>query len=180
MQRITFLVALFITSLGVASASPLAGTWCLLPERSTDLSGWKALDLTIGVEGDVVTITRNFAAGRRTFSDTTPVDLTQSANVVPVSWWPDNRHIGAYIGGDKTETVHGRWLDGGRGLRLESDLVLATQQGERPVNILRNFTLSANGRQLTLIELRSTRNRPVTYVFTRVETAAPRATGTAE
>ena len=56
MQRITFLVALFITSLGVASASPLAGTWRLLPERSTDLSGWKALDLTIGVEGDVVTM----------------------------------------------------------------------------------------------------------------------------
>jgi hypothetical protein len=171
---------LFISGWAVAGASPLAGHWRLLPERSTDLSGWKALDLNITIEGDVVTLQRNFAAGRRTFEDVTPIDLTKADNVIPVSMWPDNRHIGAYIGGDKTKNVHGQWLDGGRVFRLNTDLVLTTQQGDRQVNILDNFTISTNGKQLTLIELRSTRTRPVVYVFERVSDETTRKTGTAE
>jgi hypothetical protein len=82
--------------------------------------------------------------------------------------WPDNRHLGAYIGGDKTKHVHAAWLDAGRILRLSTDLVLATSQGDRAVNILSNYQVSASGTQLTLTELRSTRNRPVVYVFNRV------------
>jgi hypothetical protein len=110
----------------------------------------------------------------------TPVDLTKAENVIPVSMWPDNRHIGAYIGGDKTKHVRGEWLDGGRVFRLNTDLVLTTQQGDRQVNILDNFTISTNGQLLTLIELRSTRTRPVVYVFQRVSDAVQRKTGTAE
>jgi len=170
----------FLWAIGIVSAHPLAGQWRLLPDRSTDLSGWKVLDLTIALEGDVVTLHRQFAAGRRMFEDVTPVDLTKTDNIVPVSLWPDNRHIGAYIGGDKTKRVRGEWLDDGRVLRLNTDLVLATQQGERKVNILGNYTVSTNGDVLTLIELRSTRTRPVTYVFQRVTTEAGRKTGTAE
>jgi hypothetical protein len=46
--------------------------------------------------------------------------------------------------------------------------VLDTQQGPRDVNILSDYKVSANGAQLTLTMLRSTRNRPVVYVFERV------------
>lgn len=181
MSRLSLCWCLFIATVGSAfAASPLAGTWRLLPDRGTDLAAWKALDLDIKVEGDVVTITRKFAAGRRTFEDVTPVDLSKPSNVVPVTWWPDNRHIGAYIGGDKTKTVHGEWLADGHVFRLTTDLVLATQQGDHPVNILSNFTVSTNGRQLTLIEIRSTRNQPVVYVFKRLEGDEARATGNAE
>jgi len=63
-------------------------------------------------------------------------------------------------------------MDGGRLLRLSSDLVLATQQGERAVNILSDYKVSANGAQLSLLELRSTRNDPIVYVFHRVTDAA--------
>ncbi|MCF7761463.1 MAG: hypothetical protein K9M98_13275 [Cephaloticoccus sp.] len=177
--RILFCL-LCLGGVGTISANPLEGSWRLDPAHSTDLSGWKAYDLDITIQGDVVTLTRKFAAGRRTFVVVTPVDLSKAVNVVPVSWWPDNRHIGAYIGGDKTERVRGEWLDDGRVLRLNTDLVLATQQGSRPVNILRNFTISTNGRQLTLIELRSTRTRPIVYTFQRISDANRRATGTAE
>jgi hypothetical protein len=172
---------LFIATLGtVWAANPLAGTWRLLPDRGTDLPAWQALDLDIRVTGHVVTITRKFAAGRRTFEDVTPVDLAKPFNVVPVAWWPDNRHIGAYIGGDKTERVRGEWIGGDHTLRLTTDLVLATQQGDHPVNILSNYTVSTNGRQLTLIEIRSTRSRPVVYVFQRINGDEARATGNAE
>jgi hypothetical protein len=182
MHRI-FLLVFFLVSLSASAASPLAGHWRIDTARSTELSPWKAYDLVITGEGDHLTITRQFAAGRRTYEDVTPLDLTLAANVVPVTWWADNRHLGAYIGGDRTKKVRGEWLDDGRLLRLNTDLVLDTQQGARAVNILSDFKVSANGAQLTLTELRSTRNRPVVYIFHRLseaDAAKARATGNAE
>ena len=150
----------------------LAGTWRYDAARSTELSSWGALQLVIAVDGPRVTLTRHLAAGRRVYDEVTALDLTRAVNVVPVEWWPDNRHLGAYIGGDKTKKIRVELLDGGRMLRTSADLVLATQQGERAVNILSDYKVSANGTQLTLIELRSTRNDPIVYVFRRVTNAA--------
>ncbi|MBX3749765.1 MAG: hypothetical protein KF897_06735 [Opitutaceae bacterium] len=182
MQRLLFLACLFLLPLGV-TASPIAGHWRFVPERSTDLSPWRTYDLTITVEGNQVTLVRELAAGRRTFADTTRLDTTLPVNVVPASYWPDNRHLGAYMGGDKTRRVRSEWIDGGRLLRLSTDVTLTTQQGDRAVNILSDYKVSANGAQLTLTELRSTRNRPVVYVFRRLtaeEMAKPQATGRSE
>jgi hypothetical protein len=165
------LIALgFLTRLSAAEpdAHLLAGTWRYDATKSTELSAWGTLQLVITVDGPHVTLTRRWAAGRRTYDDVTPLDLAQAVNVVPVDWWPDNRHLGAYIGGDKTKKIHAELLDSGRMLRTSADLVLATQQGERAVNILSDYKVSANGAQLTLIELRSTRNDPIVYVFKRV------------
>ena len=164
---------LLASIVGCAAASPLAGIWHIDRDRSTELSPWQSYDLTITVAGDTVTLARQFGAGRRTFSDTMTLDTTQPETVVPVSLWPDNRHLGAYIGGDHTKRVHATWLDDRRILRLSTDLVLDTQQGSRAVNILSDFKVSASGAVLTLIELRSTRNRPVVYVFTRQPSLAP-------
>jgi len=182
MQRLLFLACLFLLPLG-AAASPIAGHWRFVPERSTDLSPWRTYDLTITVEGNQVTLVRALAAGRRTFADTTRLDTTLPVNVVPASYWPDNRHLGAYMGGDKTRRVRTEWIDGGRFLRLSTDVTLTTQQGDRAVNILSDYKVSANGAQLTLTELRSTRNRPVVYVFRRLtaeEMTQPQATGRSE
>lgn len=145
----------------------MAGTWRFDPARSTDLSPWQTLDLEIRVDGSRVTLTRHLGAGRRTYDDVTALDLTKAVNVVPVPWWSDNRHLGAYSGGDRTKKVRAELLDGGRILRTNADLVLDTQQGARAVNILRDYKLSASGTQLTVIELRSTRSEPVVYVFKR-------------
>jgi hypothetical protein len=167
MKRL-FLLVLFFAGLGAAAASPLAGTWRINLERSTELSPWKTYDLTIEVAGDEVTLKRKLAWGRRVHEDTTAINVATPVNVVPADFWPDNRHLGAYMGGDKTRKVRAEWLDGRRLLRLSSDLVLDTQQGPRDVNILSDYKVSANGAQLTLTELRSTRNRPIVYIFTRV------------
>jgi len=69
------------------------------------------------------------------------------------------------VEGDRAQGVR---LDDGRILRLSTDLVLETQQGPRSVNILSDYKVSASGTQLTLTELRSTRNQPVVYIFNRV------------
>ena len=166
-----------------AAESPLAGIWHFDATRSTELSPWLSYDLTFTVTGDQVTIDRRLGSGRRGFSDTMTVNTVRPSTVRPstvppstelpstvilVAMWPDNRHLGAYIGGDRTKRVRAEWLDAGRILRLTTDLVLSTQQGDRAVNILSDYKVSANGAQLTLTELRSTRNRPVVYVFNRV------------
>lgn len=168
LRQLTSLSLLLLIVPLAAATNPLAGTWRFDPSRSTELSPWQSYELTLDVAGDVVTISRQLGSGRRGFNDTMTLNTTAADNVVAVELWPDNRHLGAYIGGDRTKHVRAEWLDGGRILRLSTNLVLSTQQGDRPVNILSDYKVSANGAVLTLIELRSTRNRPVVYVFNRV------------
>jgi hypothetical protein len=165
--------AVILTAPAVAADHPLAGTWRFDAAHSTELSPWTAYDLTIAVTVNQVTFDRQLGSGRRKFSDTMTVDTARPVTEIPVTMWPDNRHLGAYIGGDKTKRVHAGWLDAGRILRLSTDLVLSTSQGDRPVNILSDYKVSANGARLTLTELRSTRNRPIVYVFNRVVPATP-------
>ena len=168
LRLLTSLSLLLLIAPLAAATSPLAGTWRFDPSRSTELSPWQSYDLTLNVAGDVVTISRQLGSGRRGFNDTMTLKTAAADNVVAVELWPDNRHLGAYIGGDRTKHVRAEWLDGGRILRRATNLVLSTQLGDRPVNILSDYKRSANGAVLTLIELRSTRNRPVVYVFNRV------------
>jgi hypothetical protein len=172
---LVFVISLWFASTASAATEPssLAGTWRIDLARSTELSPWKGYNLEISVTGDRVTLSRQLAWGRREFSDTITVDTAQAESVFPVALWPDNRHLGAYIGGDRTKRVRATWLDQRRILRLSTDLVLDTQQGSRDVNILSDYKVSANGAILTLIELRSTRNRPVVSTFTRVPPSTP-------
>ena len=164
---VLLLLALLPAGPLVAADSLLAGTWKFDRARSSELTPWQDYTLLLTVEGSRVTFHRQLGAGRRGFSDEMTIDTAKPDNVVPVAMWPDNRHLGAYIGGDRTKHVRADWLDDGRILRLRTDLTLSTQQGDRAVNILSDYKVSANGAVLTLTELRSARNRPVVYVFNR-------------
>jgi hypothetical protein len=182
MFRLKFLLPFLLLAAAPLAAAEhsLAGSWRIDLARSTELSPWKDYELTITTTGDQVTIHRRLAWGRREFIDEMTVSPSVASakegspaavTTIPVAMWPDNRHLGAYIGGDRTKRVRTEWLDAGRVLRLSTDLVLATQQGERAVNILSDYKVTANGAQLILTELRSTRNRPVVYIFTRAQAA---------
>jgi hypothetical protein len=171
--RLLILFAGLALPAGFAAAEPaapsqLAGTWRFDQTRSTELSPWKTYDLTITVAGDTVTIARALGWSRRTYSDRMTLDTAKEVNVVPLDYWPDNRHLGAYVGAEKTRRIRAQWLDGRRILRLSTDLTLDTQQGPRALNILSDYKVSASGAELVLTDLRSTRHRPVVYVFKRV------------
>jgi hypothetical protein len=171
--RLPLLAPLLLLSiLSAFAAEPdghaLAGTWKIDLTRSTELSPWKSFELTITPQGTAISIERKLTWSRREFIDRLELDTTKSVNALPIDWWSDNRHLGAYIGSSHTREVRHQWLDGGRILRLSTDLVLDAQQGPRAVNILTDFKVSASGSELTLTELRSTRNRPVVYVFKRL------------
>ncbi|KAB2643735.1 MAG: hypothetical protein DVB35_07900 [Verrucomicrobia bacterium] len=161
------LLPLVILKAEETNKSLLVGTWHLNSELSSELSPWKTYDLTIDVKDDTVTINQNLTWGRRVFNSTLTIDTTKADNIVPISMWPDNRHIGAYSY-DHLKHVHATWLENRRILQLSTDLNLQTQQGVHSVNILSDYKVSASGSRLTLTELRSTRNTPLEYVFDRV------------
>jgi hypothetical protein len=161
-------VTLALPGFAATDASAFLGTWQFVREQSTDLSPWRGCDLTLSQTGDELTITKAMKAGRRTHLDTMTLDLTAETNEVPQGWWIGNRHLGAYSPHNATKAVSIRSLDDGKVLRLETDLVLETQQGPRDVNILTQYQISPDGQTLTVTELRSTRPRPVLHVFTRV------------
>ena len=165
---IWMLAGLFAPHLAAESPVPfLAGNWKLLGDRGTDLSPWKTLDVAIAVDRDRVVIRRHFASGDRAIDTEMSLDVSNPVNIVPVPSWVDNRHIGAYIGGDRSEHIHAAWIDDGRILRTDADLVLDTQQGARKVYILTDYKISPSGNQLTIVELRSTRPIPIVYVLQR-------------
>ncbi len=160
------------SSLSVAAAdapSGLAGTWTLDVARSTPIRPWDQETLTIAVTGDTATVTRHLAWGTdRKVDDTTTLKTdgkTSTAN--PVGYWLDTWYTNVYIGTDHQKHVTGEWLDGGRVLKLETNLALEGQQGDHAVHIYDEFRLSADGRTLKLYELRSTRDEPLVYFFTR-------------
>ncbi len=147
----------------------LAGAWKLDVARSTPIRPWDVLTMTVAVTGDSVVLTRHLAWGAdRKVEDTTTVKTdgkTSTAN--PVGYWLDTWYTNVYIGGDHQKHVTAEWLDGGRVLKLETTLQLEAQQGDHPVHIYDEYRLSADGRTLKLYELRSTRDEPLVYTFTR-------------
>jgi len=149
-------------------ASKFIGEWQFDRAQSTDLSPWSRCQLIITQEGDTLTITRNLRGGRRTHADVIALDVTREVNIVPQGWWVGNRHIGAYAPHDGQQVIRAKTLDGGNLLRLEKDFVLETSTGSRDINVISQYQISPDGDTLTVIDVRSTRPRPVLHVFTRV------------
>ena len=166
-----------ITLVPFAHANPeFNGLWTISaaetttrdPEaRSTATDPWRNLDIEIEVEGDQVTLIRSFRGGTRVTRESMTVDTSIPDQVVTVEGWWDNRHIGAYLGGDKKQTVAAKWLDDGQTLQLNIDMILETSQAETPVRVLREMRLSEDGEILAVIELRSSRNKPIVRFFKR-------------
>ena len=159
------LALLPVASLSAATA-PLAGAWTINRDLSSAIDPWSRILLNIAVEGKEVTIERTVTTGRRNHTERYPLKIGKTVKV-PIDWWTGNRHIGAYIGGDGTESIHAEWIDDGQTLRVESEYVLATSQGETPVRSYYEYRLSPEGDELTVVELRSSRQLPLVHIFNR-------------
>jgi hypothetical protein len=159
-------ILLGLLPLSLGAAPDLSGSWTIDRDASSAIDPWGRILLDINVDGKAVDISRTVTTGRRNSTQAYPIRIGKEVSV-PVAWWTGNRHIGAYMGGDGTETLKAEWLDDGRTLRVESHYVLATSQGETPVRSYTEYRLSAGGDELTVIELRSSRNLPIVHVFKR-------------
>lgn len=165
------LLTCLVANASAALPSALAGHWTLDPSRSSAVDPFRTIRLDVSVSGDRVSITRTMDGGSRTTADTLTLDLGQTEVTEPMVMWVDNRHIGAWVGEDRDRTVRAELLDAGETLRVESTFKLETSQGTTPVRVTTEYRLSPDGKRLTVLELRSTRNRPLHYTFDRQEAA---------
>lgn len=172
LPALAFLLILLAASSRLAAAdapSRLAGTWALDVARSSPIRPWDHLTVTFAVAGETVTITRHLAWGADRKVDDVTTLKTDGRTVTsnPATYWLDTWYTNVYLGGDRRKQVSGEWLDGGRVLKVETNLQLEAQQGDHPVHLYQEYRLSADGRTLRCYELRSTRDEAMVYVFTR-------------
>jgi hypothetical protein len=169
MKTFKYLLAGFVFAGAFLAAShaesDFDGQWKIDLTKSSALDPWDTMSLTIEVDGDDVSIVRKFGGDKRNAQESMTLDLTQASQVVEVEGWWDNRHIGAYLGGNKQQTVAAKWLDDGRTLQLDIEMILETAQGDTPVRVLREMRLSRNGQTMHVLQLRSSRNLPIVRVF---------------
>ena len=84
----------------------------------------------------------------------------------------EQRHMAVYPAKGGVTTATAAWIDGGRVLRTEALTPVEVSQGNVSMRITSEYRVSETGDTLTLIELHSTRNRPLVYVFKKVPAEA--------
>lgn len=162
-------IALITSSLG-QTAHPLAGSWLIEKDRSTDIDPWRSISLTIESSESTVSIFRDLGAGRDSRKDTLVVPTSGEirSTVVPASTkWLEQPHLGVFFDGTTEQHVSGVWFRPGRELTVTVSTTLQTSQAQSPVEIIRRFLVSEDGTELNLLETRSTRPRPIHHVYKR-------------
>ncbi|MBK8856256.1 MAG: hypothetical protein IPN11_00795 [Opitutaceae bacterium] len=155
-----------------ALANPaLAGRWRFEPALSTALDGWHKMDLVVALEGTKVALThdmlwiRSKVVATNTFDTAQPVEQKDFFRI-------EQRHMAVYPEKHGVTKATASWIDGGRVLRTEAMTPVEVSQGNVLMRITTEYRVSETGDTLTLIELHSTRNRPLVYVFKKVPAEA--------
>lgn len=170
--RLGLLLVLMLPSFVAAATDPgFAGRWRLDPARSSALDGWHAADLVIALDGTKVALTYDMTWRTTRYSATNTVD-TARALAVRDFFRIEQRHMAVYPRPGESTQVTAAWLDAGETLRVEAAVPVGISQGEGTMRIYDEFRLLEGGTTLLLIELHSTRHRPLVYTFTKVSAEA--------
>lgn len=167
LRRYLALLVLALPLIAAADTSAFNGRWKLDRARSTALDGWHEWDLVISVDGSRVSLGHEMKWGRTNFAATNVVDTAQAVTL-PKFFRVEQRHMALYPTKGKTTAVRSAWLDSGRTLRVEADTPIEISQGETIMRIYAEYRLIEGDRELQLIELHSSRPRPLVYTFTKV------------
>jgi len=162
------LLGLCLLPLPALAADPgFNGRWRLDTANSSALDGWTALDLVIRTDGSKVAL--RYDATWRTTRDSATDTVDTAAPVEIGNFFRlDQRHMAVYARPRAAAQVRAAWLDEGRTLRIEARVPLEISQGNVTMRLYDEFRLLEGGQELVLIELHSTRTRPLVYRFTRV------------
>jgi hypothetical protein len=161
-------IALLCVGGSAFAASPLEGRWRYDKTRSTALDGWHEWDLVIGITGNQVSLQHDMKWGKTTLSATNVLALGQPAPV-PNFFRVEQRHMALYPAKGAAATVGASWLDAQRTLRVEGDLPIEISQGRATMRLYSEYRLLEGDNELLLIELHSSRPRPLVYRFTKVK-----------
>jgi hypothetical protein len=150
----------------LAGDSAFNGRWRLDVKRSTALDGWSTMDLVIAADGSKVSLRHDMTWHATKVTATNVVDTAQPTDVSGF-FRLDQRHMAVYARTKETTHVAAAWIDGGRTLRVEAQVPVETSQGDTTLRLYDEYRLLEGG-ELVLIELHSTRPRPLVYQFTKV------------
>ncbi len=168
LRRLLPLLAFLLPALAVTAAtSPFEGRWRLDKARSTAIDGWSTWDLVISTDGPRVSLRYEMQWYATKVSATNTVD-TAHPTTIPDFFRVDQRHMAVYPIKGQGTPVRAAWIDGGRTLRVEAEPTLETSQGNAVMRIYSEYRLVEGDRELLLIELHSSRPRPLIYRFTKV------------
>jgi hypothetical protein len=150
------------------AANPaLAGHWRMDPKRSAALDGWTAWDLIVALDGTRVDLRHDMQWRATKLTATNPVDTAKPTEVKDF-FRVEQRHMALYPVRGALTPVRAEWLDGGRTLRVEATPQIESSQGVFPMRIYQELRLVEGDRELLLIELHSTRAKPLVYRFTKI------------
>lgn len=155
----------------MASDPAFNGRWRMDTTRSTALDGWTAADLVIDAQDTHVSLQHDMAWHATKLTATNVVDTARASEIADF-FRIDQRHMAVYARPKATTQVKAAWLDDGRTLRIEAQVPVETSQGNTTVRLYQEYRLLEGGNDLLLIELHSTRDRPLVYHFTRVPAEA--------
>lgn len=170
LRSLTLLLLVAALVVPAAAANPaFAGRWRLDPAASSALDGWQKADLVLALDGSRVDVrydmtwrtTRLEAVNR--LDTAAPVELKDFFRI-------EARHMAVYPAKGGVTRATAEWIDAGRTLRTEAVTPVEVSQGVVPLRITTEYRLGELGDTLTVIELRSARNRPLVYVFRKVAT----------
>ncbi len=167
-----FSLCLFLPVVALAADSGFAGRWQLDTKRSTALDGWSTADLVISIDGNIV-LFRYEMTWHATKVTAENEAKTNTAIEHPDFFRIDQRHMAVYARPKEAAHVQPAvWLDGEHTLRIEAQVPLETSQGNTTMRLYQEYRLLEGGNELVLIELHSTRSRPLIYQFTKVPAEA--------
>ena len=163
-----FLLGLCLLPPAAAAADPaFNGRWRMDTAKSSALDGWTAMDLVVRVDGSKVAL-RYDSVWRSTKESVTDTVDTAAPVAIANFFRIDQRHMAVYARPLEAAQVSAAWLDQGRTLRVEASVPVEISQGNATMRIYDEFRLLEGGQELVLIELHSTRTRPLVYRFARV------------
>ncbi len=172
-RRVACCALLVSASLLPAAAAgethPLAGTWDLIPERSTDIDHFGALTVTVSESGARLVIAETWGRGR-TFRDSLAVEPGASPVESAVGSWvfPSNIFMGVRVPEGGRRRVSAAW-EKGNILRVDERLPVHGSQGTVPLDVVRRFEVTDRDEILLYTLKRSTRKTgpAMTYVLKR-------------
>jgi len=162
------LVLLTILMMGAHQPENLAGEWELVADASSPVDPFRNLALDVRIDGATVVLVRTWIGSDNVRGvDSLRVVPGDAAQTVSMQSWLDNRHLGVRVGPYSTRQVSAHWKDDNRTLAVEQQMTVETSQGATPLRIYSEYRSAPDGNTLEVIELRSTRPRPMSYVFRR-------------
>lgn len=166
--RLKLLLGILLLPLAaLATDSDFNGRWRLDAEQSSALDGWSAMDLCIEINGSEVTLQHDMRWRSTRVTETNVVNTRESVNLSNY-FRVEQRHMAVYSPKKSVTPVTAGWLDNERTLRLEALVPVEVSQGDATIRIYSEYRLEEGGKKLTLIELHSTRNRPLIYIFRKL------------